>query len=76
MVRFSADLRMPKPWLSESTTWLIGPNAIPFKYRGQFFRLNEVLSEAGQLSNGVTIDVQGGRYCLIQGNVFFSPHSH
>jgi len=74
MLRFSADLRMPKPWKSEDATWLIGPDAISFKYNKQFFRLNEVLSEAGQLSNGVSIDVHNGRYCLIQGNIFFPLH--
>lgn len=39
VLRISADMRLPKQWQSGNAKWLIGPEAIPFKYDNQYYRL-------------------------------------
>lgn len=78
MVRFASDLLTPKPLMATKANWLLGPEAIPFKYENQIYRLeNEeghTMDQEAQVrvvpSRSLTVGaIRNSHYCLIQSSV-------
>jgi len=81
MMRFSDDLRTPKPWSPRNSAWFMDSGKFPFKFDAHFYMLYEASglsrdAESGMLAipfRVLTVDIRGGNYCHISTNYSYQP---